>query len=34
MFLSVNRRIVALTAAVMCTLPLTACFTELSLIHI
>ena len=28
MFLSVNRRIVALTAAVMCTLPLTACFTE------
>ena len=28
MFLSVNRRIMALTAAVMCTLPLTACFTE------
>lgn len=28
MFLSVNRRIIALTAAVMCTLPLTACFTE------
>ena len=28
MFLSVNRRIMALTTAVMCTLPLTACFTE------
>ena len=28
MFLSVNRRIMALTAAVMCMLQLNACFTE------